>query len=207
MQNRLMKILKATIIPVIVALLFSGSVVLATNVTLGKQISMAVSLINQMSVEKKKIEPEKIILNQEKNRLDSYPAYGTQYARIYIDSIGIDLPVYLGDSKDILKLGVGHYDGSYFPGEGSSIIYAGHNTSKFLKKLPNVKVEDIIRINTDYGEFNYKIYETKIIYETEEEKLPIQTEEEILMIYTCYPVQGLGHKDQRFVAYAKLVEE
>ncbi len=201
-----MRVLKATIIPIIVALLFSGSVVLAANIAFGPQIEKSIALINQMSV-KRTDQEEKISFNEEKKRLEHYPEYGTQYGRVYIDSIGIDLPVYLGDSKEILKLGVGHYDGSYFPGEGCSIIYAGHNTTKFLKKLPNVKVGQTIRVKTDYGEFNYKIYDTQIIYETEEYKLPIQTDKEILMVYTCYPVGSLGHKDQRFVVYAKPVEE
>lgn len=39
------------------------------------------------------------------------------------------------------------------------------------------------------------------------DELPIQDEKEIFMIYTCYPVNTLGHKTDRFVVYATPVEE
>lgn len=207
MQNNLAKILKATIISIIVALLFVGIVILTINILAGKEISAAISLINKMSIEKMQVDQEEIVLSKEKNRLENYPEYGTKYGQLYIDSIGVDLPIYLGDTVEILRLGVGHFSGSYFPGEGGSIIYAAHNTAKFFRKLPEVKVGDNIKIKTNYGEFSYEVYETQVIKETESEKLPIQTEEEILMIYTCYPVTGIGHKSQRFVVYAKLMEE
>lgn len=207
MQNNLTRILKATIIPLIVALLFIGVVVLAIKIVAGEQISMAISLINKMSVEEAKANQKELVLSNEKNRLENYPEYGTQYGQLYIDSINVDLPIYLGDTVEILKLGVGHFSGSYFPGEGGSILYAAHNTAKFFRRLPELKTGDTIKIETDYGEFHYKVYDTQVIKETESEKLPIQTEEEILMLYTCYPVTGIGHKSQRFVVYAKLMEE
>ena len=32
-----------------------------------------------------------------------------------------------------------------------------------------------------------------------------QKDKEILMLYTCYPVNGLGHKTDRFVVYAERI--
>ena len=55
-----------------------------------------------------------------------------KYATIKIPKIDVDLPVYYGDSLDVLKKGVGHSSGSYFPGEGGSIIYMGHNSKKMF---------------------------------------------------------------------------
>lgn len=207
MQDNFSKIRKATIISIIVALLFSVIVALAIKITAGKKISTAISLINKMSVESAEKNREKLVLNSEKKRLENYPAYGTKYGQLEIDSINLSLPIYLGDTVDILSYGVGHYSGSYFPGEGGSIIYAAHNTPPFFRNLPTVKVGDTIKITTDYGEFHYKVYETQIIHQSEAEKLPVQDVEEILMLYTCYPVTGIGHKSHRFVVYAELVEE
>ena len=62
---------------------------------------------------------------------------------------------------------------------------------------------DIIKIHADYGEFEYTIYETRIIEETDLDAVPIQHEEEIFMLYTCYPVDQIGHPTKRFVVYAK----
>lgn len=207
MQDNFLKIRKATIMSIIVALLFSAIIVLTIKIAAGEKISTAISLINKMSVESAEKNREKLVLNSEKKRLENYPTYGTKYGQLEIDSINLSLPIYLGDTVDILSYGVGHYAGSYFPGEGGSIIYAAHNTPKFFRNLPTVKVGDTIKITTDYGEFHYKVYETQVIHQSESEKLPVQDVEEILMLYTCYPVTGIGHKSHRFVVYAELVEE
>ena len=79
----------------------------------------------------------------------------------------------------------------------------GHNFKSFLKRLPEAAIEDEIEIDTNYGNFKYKIYDTKIINETQVDLVPIQEEEEILMIYTCYPINNIGHAYQRYVVYAK----
>lgn len=207
MQNNFARISKATIISIIVALLFAVIVIVAIKLIIGKQISFAVSILNTISIEEKQANEQKLEINTEKKRLDTYPAYGTKYGNIKIDSIGVDLPVYLGDTDEILNKGVGHYSGSYFPGEGGSIVYAAHNFARFFKKLPQVKVGNKIKITTNYGEFNYKVYDTQVIHMSESDKLPIQDEKEILMLYTCYPVTGIGHKKHRFVVYAELMEE
>ena len=83
----------------------------------------------------------------------------------------------------------------------------GHNYNGILKTLPNIKLGDEIIITTSYGIFTYKVNNTKIVYYTNTEELPIQKEEEILMLYTCYPTDGLGHAVDRYVLYASLESE
>ena len=136
----------------------------------------------------------------------SYPEYGTQYATIEIPQIDIDLPVYFGDTMELLKKGVGHSSGSYFPGEGGSIIYMGHNSKKVFRRFGELKIGDEITIKANYGEFKYQIYDTQIVEETETYKLPIQENEEKLMIYTCYPFNNIGYATHRYVVYANLVK-
>ena len=142
----------------------------------------------------------------ENNRLENYPEYGTQYATIEISKIDVDLPVYYGDTLEILKKGVGHSSGSYFPGEGGSIVYMGHNSRKVFRRFSELQIGDSIKVTTSYGEFNYKIYDMQLINETETDKLPIQKEKEILMVYTCYPFNNIGYATQRYVVYAELAE-
>lgn len=142
---------------------------------------------------------------EKKDRLNiKKPTFGEEYAKLKIDSIDIELPIYYGADYNILKKGIGHDNSSYFPGEGGSIILAGHNYKRLLANLPNVKINDQITIQTNYDIFNYNVYNTKIIHETEKEKVPIQ-KEEILMIYTCYPINNIGHSYYRFVVYAKKI--
>ncbi len=199
------KIFKATIIDIIVAFLITIITIGGIYLSLGQEIENAVQLINLVAIKKESkgiIEPIKI--DTEKKLLDKYPAYGTKYATIEIPKINKTLPVYVGDSLDVLKNGVGHSTGSYFPGEGGSIVYMGHNTKDQFHEFSELEIGDKIKITTDYGEFNYTIYDMQVIKETEFDKIPIQREEEKLMIYTCYPFTALGHTIYRYVVYANL---
>ena len=143
--------------------------------------------------------------DHEKQVITSYPEYGTRYGNIKIDSLNINLPLYYGDKLSYLRYGVGQSSGGYFPGEGGSIICMGHNNKNYLYDLPKIKNNEIIEINTSYGNFKYKVYNTEIVYMYDVEKLKVQNEEEILMLYTCYPVNTLGDKKDRFVVFAKRV--
>ena len=72
-----------------------------------------------------------------------------------------------------------------------------------MARLPETKIDDIIEIETTYGTFEYKIYDQQVINELETDKVPIQTDEEKLMIYTCWPINNIGHAYQRYIVYAK----
>ena len=67
----------------------------------------------------------------------------------------------------------GHFEGSYFPGEGGSIIFAAHNAQEFFMYIPNLKIGDKIKVSTTYGDFNYVVYNYQIIKDNETDKMPI----------------------------------
>lgn len=199
------KAIIATIINIIVAFLFLMIILGAINLSFGQEIEDTVLLVNQVAIKvDSTFEQKPTELNTQENRLQNYPEYGAKYATIQIPKIDIDLPVYYGDTLDILKKGVGHSSGSYFPGEGGSIIYMGHNSKKVFRRFSELQKGNEITVKTEYGEFKYKIYDMQLIGETETEKLPIQKDKEILMIYTCYPFNNIGYATQRYVVYAEL---
>ena len=200
------KFVKATIIDVIVALLILAVIIFSIYIFLGQVIEENISLINQVAIKVENNTEQKEMELNENNRLQNYPEYGTQYATIEIPKIDVNLPVYYGDTLEILKKGVGHSSGSYFPGEGGSIIYMGHNSKKVFRRFSELQIGNEIKVTTSYGEFNYRIYDMQLINETEKDKLPIQKEKEILMVYTCYPFNNIGYATQRYVVYAELVE-
>lgn len=207
MQNKLVQSVKATISSIIVALLITVLLLLGIKLFLGRKIEEVFTLVNKVSITtNSKIEPVQPIISEEKNTLQNYPEYGTQYATIEIDKIDVNLPVYFGDTLEILKKGVGHSSGSYFPGEGGSIVYMGHNSKKMFRRFSELQKENEIKVKTSYGEYTYKIYDMQLIKETEIDKLPIQRDKEILMIYTCYPFNNVGYATQRYVIYAELVK-
>ena len=203
MSNFAKKTIKATILNVIVALLSSLIILITIYLIFSNKIENTISLINLISVD---ISSKNEILTtiDENNKIKNYPEYGKQYGNIKIPKIEIDLPVYYGDTLEILKNGVGHSSGSYFPGEGGSIIYMGHNSKKYFRRFSELEKNDEITIKTSYGEYKYKIFDMQIVQEKELEKLPIQHEKEILMLYTCYPFNNIGYTTKRYVVYAEL---
>ncbi|MBR3163484.1 MAG: class D sortase [Clostridia bacterium] len=204
MLNNIVKLIKATIIDLIVALLVTAILYTALELFLGQEISMVFGIANTISIDTTNKNNKQTEYDKTKNKLKVYPEYGTQYATIEISKINVDLPVYYGDTLEVLKKGVGHSSGSYFPGEGGSIVYMGHNSKNVFRRFGELQIGDTINIKTNYGEFKYLINDMQIVDETDTEKLPIQKNEETLMIYTCYPFNNIGYATQRYVVYAKL---
>ncbi len=203
MHNLVGKTIKATIIELIVAFFITVILLGVGKILFGAKIEETMSLISKVSIGVNN-QNEEIKTVIEDNKIKNYPEYGTQYATIKIPKIDVELPVYYGDTLDILKKGVGHSSGSYFPGEGGSIIYMGHNSKKMFRRFSELQKGNEIEVTTSYGDFKYKIYDMQLIKETEVDKLPIQEDKEILMIYTCYPFNNIGYATQRYVVYAEL---
>lgn len=194
---------KATIKKIIVAFLIVITFFGLINIFLGRQINLNISLINKMAIDKSAKKEEIMAIDTNTNKIQNYPEYGTQYATIEIPKIDVNLPVYFGSTLDVLKNGVGHDSASYFPGEGGTVIYMGHNSKNAFRRFSELKKGDEITVKTSYGDFTYKIYDMKLINEKDLDALPIQKDEEILMCYTCYPFNNIGYATQRYVVYAK----
>lgn len=206
-NNKLVQALKATISSIIVAFFITSALMLVIYLFCGQEIEEIFSLVSKVSIDiNPEREQEPIEIDTDDNTLVNYPEYGTQYATIKIDKIDLEAPVYYGDTLEILKKGVGHSSGSYFPGEGGSIIYMGHNSKKMFRRFSELQIGNEIKVTTTYGEYTYKIYDMQLIKETEVDKLPIQKDKEILMVYTCYPFNNIGYATQRYVVYAELVK-
>ena len=199
------KTIKATIINIIVALCFTGAILLSIYLFLGAEIDEAVVTVSRYAItkEKKELPPTTI---SEDNVIENYPEYGTQYGTIEIPRIDVNLPLYYGDELNLLKTGIGQSPLGYFPGEGGSIILMGHNFVNMFRRFSELQKNDTITLKTTYGEYTYKIYDMQIVKETETDKLPIQDDKEILMVYTCYPFVYIGYTTQRYVVYAELVK-
>ena len=201
------KTFKATIIHLIVALLIALSLIILVILFFGREIDTVMTLANKITVDTSKKEEEIVKIDLSKQLLETYPEYGTQYADIEIPAIDVNLPVYYGDTLSILKNGVGHSGSSYFPGEGGTIVYMGHNFEGYFRRFGELQVGDKIKITTTYGEYNYEIYDLKLVDETDLDAVDVQREKEILAIFTCYPFDNIGHAYQRYIVYAELIKE
>ena len=172
-----------------------------------EKINYYSGLINSIVVNTDK--ENEAVFNKESKRIIELPSWGKRFGTIKIDSINLSLPVYHGDSLKILHYGIGHYAGSYFPGENGSIIMPGHNNVGVFHELDKVKIGDKIIIEANYGTFTYEVTEFKVVKETDLDAFPVQKDEELLILYTCYPINRsvIGRKTERYVVYAKKVGE
>ncbi len=189
-----------------ISFFFAAIFILIFYFFIDEKVSVYISLINTTAV-KENTEDIKTEYNFAAKKLLRYPNYGQKYGTIKIPSININLPLYFGDTMKILRKGVGHFAGSYFPGENGTTILAAHNNIGFFNELDKVKKGDIVTIQADYGTFNYEVESYKIIKETDLSAFPIQHEEERLIMYTCYPMgrYAYGQKTKRYVVYAKRI--
>ena len=90
----------------------------------------------------------------------------------------------------------------FLPGFNRTILIAGHSIPYF-EPLGNIKTGDIISISTHYGDFQYKITNTKIADADDSSNYDLkQDKKEQLILYTCYPFELIGYKSQRLFVYA-----
>ena len=199
--------IKTVAINIAIAFFFTAIFVLCYYYIVEEKLSFYINIINTTAVKKIDAVEKETSYNIEAKRLLNYPKYGKKYATLNIKSIGMNLPVYHGDSLKILRNGVGHFAGSYFPGENGTIILAAHNTNGMFNKLDKVKNGDKVIIKATYATFEYEVYNMRVVKETDLKAFKIQHDEEILIMYTCYPINRsiVGRKTKRYVVYAKKV--
>ena len=147
-ENKIKPIIIANIYSIIIAIIIVICIAGTIKIFFGNKIETAFILVNKVSIDvdsNKENTEQGTVLNEEKKTLENYPEYGTQYATIEIPRIDANLPVYFGDTLEILKKGVGHSSGSYFPGEGGSILYMGHNSKKVFRRFSELQIGDEIK--------------------------------------------------------------
>lgn len=141
-----------------------------------------------------------------------FPAifWGEQWATISIESIGLkDAPVFHGDNPEELWQGIGHYDNSRFPGQNGKVVLSGHvNTGDdSFEKLETMEVGADVVLNTIYGDYIYRVRETRIFDEKDPTLLmPEETDSgDVLICYTCYPYHTTSLRTQRFAIICDLI--
>lgn len=131
------------------------------------------------------------------------PETGDTVGLLTIPRIKAELAIVEGTDPDDLEKGVGHYKGSYFPGDKGQIVLSGHRDTVF-RKLGELKIGDSLNINMPYGSFTYEITHTKIVKSDDDSIITLQNQQEELILTTCYPFRYVGNAPKRYIIYAKL---
>ncbi len=136
-------------------------------------------------------------------KIIKYPSHESEFAKLKIKDLNINLPIYYGDSKAVLKKGIG-FTGS-FPGFKGTVILSGHNSKLYLNSLKNITVGTNIEIETNYGKFKYVLSKIDIL--DADKYSSLEKNDKTLILYTCYPFDEIVYSNKRYVLYANLVEE
>ncbi|ATP42494.1 class D sortase [Solibacillus sp. R5-41] len=125
---------------------------------------------------------------------------------LQIPLIEKEVPIVEGTDEDALKQGVGHYTGTFYPGQKDQILLSGHRDTVFtgLDKLQN---GDPIIVKMQHGTFTYTIVETEIVDANDTTVIRSTAPEEMLTLSTCYPFRYIGNAPKRYIVYAKLIEK
>jgi sortase A len=125
------------------------------------------------------------------------PIAGKQYGEISCDKVSLSVPLYYGDTYDILEKGAGQSALSYCPGQGGTILVGGHDTTYFAPLENMEKGMDVV-VKTNYGTFTYKVNDIQTITGSD---YSISSLKEQLVLYTCYPFGDILNERTQKIAY------
>jgi len=113
-----------------------------------------------------------------------------------------------------LQSGVVHLKNTAYPGTVGNAYIVGHssdyahvpgNFKQVFKRLPEIKLGDIITLEVQGQSYDYEVFETRVVEPSDLSVLSQETNgRKILSVQTSYPV---GTALQRFLAFAELVEK
>jgi len=144
-------------------------------------------------------------VNASKKKAEASQPVGIDEAMglLIIPKIKAELAIIEGTDPDDLEKGVGHYKGSFLPGEKGQIVLSGHRDTVF-RKVGELKLGDRLNMKMPNGSFTYEITKTKIVNSDDTSIITLQHQQEELILTTCYPFRYVGNAPKRYIIYAKL---
>ena len=131
-------------------------------------------------------------------------AAGELVGRLEIPRLGISTIVLEGVDTKTLRRGVGHIPETAPPGAGGNVGLAAHRDS-FFRDLKDIRKNDIIRLKTLDGSYQYRVEQTEIV-DPEDTQVLADTGLPELTLVTCYPFYYVGSAPKRFIVHAQRVE-
>lgn len=131
------------------------------------------------------------------------PAIGDQFGEVAIESVGISMKLYYGDTNYILSIGAGMYagEGGVMPGFGGLTLIAAHNGKGQFGELEKAAVGDLVTVTTPYGVCKYKVRESKVVNCNDTTAYDLTVKDDELILYTCYPMYYSAPTDRRLFLY------
>ena len=123
--------------------------------------------------------------------------------RIEIPRLNLRAIIAEGTDNRTLRRAVGHLAGTPLPGEDGNVVLAGHRDT-FFRALKDIRADDIVRIVTPSGRFEYVVEATAVVEPSRTDVLDATAEPSVTLV-TCYPFYLVGDAPDRFVVRARLL--
>ena len=118
---------------------------------------------------------------------------------IEIPAIGVSLPIYHGVEDTVLKIAIGHIEGTSLPvgGEGTHCVVSGHRglpSAKLFTDLDKLVEGDIFMLCVLDEVLTYEVDAIHIVKPQEVELLEIEPGEDLCTLVTCTPYGINSHR-------------
>ena len=134
------------------------------------------------------------------------PVEGEALGRLEVPRLGLDLVVFEGTSRAVLRKGPGHLSGTAWPArdEAGNCVITGHRDS-FFRSLESARRNDLVRLRGPSGTATYRL-ETRRIVRPSDRSVVAPTSDARLTLITCYPFDFTGAAPYRLVWSAVRIE-
>lgn len=118
---------------------------------------------------------------------------------IEIPKINVKLPVYHGESEDVLKKGAAHLERTSFPTGGMNTrvcisAHSGYPAQKFFDDIDELQNGDVIKIKILNRTLEYKVCGNDVVEPNDVSLLRVETGKSLLTLITCYPYGINSHR-------------
>ena len=127
-------------------------------------------------------------------------------AFVSIPRIGVELPVYLGASKENLRKGAVHMTETSYPigGTGTNSAIGAHrgHMLRLFREIHKIQIGDEIIIKNFRETLTYHAAEIKIICPEDIQEVRIRPGRDMITLFSCHPMWS---ESQRYVVYCERV--
>lgn len=141
--------------------------------------------------------------------LSDYGLEDEIFGVISIPALDLEMPIYLGATKQNMAAGAAHMSQTSLPigGENTNTVIAGHrgwNGAAYFLYLPQLEIGDVVMITNLWETLTYEVVETKIITPYNVEAIHIQEGRELLTLLTCHPPATGGR--ERYLVFCERIK-
>jgi len=139
-------------------------------------------------------------------RLADYGLEDETFGVISIPKLDLEMPLYLGASKENMADGAAVLSQTSIPigGENTNAVIAGHRGwggAAYFRYVPDLTVGDQVIIQNLWETLTYEVIGAKIIEPHEFEEILIRPGKDMVTLLTCHPYASGGK--QRYLVYCE----